>query len=49
MRSDIGKWAIANGNWPVAKKYDIPESTIRGFIKSYKESQFGSENDFEST
>ena len=40
MRADIAKWAIANGNWPAANKRDISESTIRGFIKSYKKGQF---------
>ena len=45
----IAKWAIANGNWPSVKKYDIPEPNIRGFNnKPYKESQFGDEDDLES-
>ena len=28
---------------PAARKYSIPESTVRGFIKSYKERKGGSE------
>lgn len=37
LRAEIAKWAISNGCRPAAKKYDIAESTIRGFIKSYKD------------
>ena len=37
MRAEIAKWAFMNGCRPAAKKYDIAESTIRGFMKSYKE------------
>ena len=37
MRADNAKWATANGKRPAAKKYDIPESTIRECTKSYKE------------
>ena len=38
QRAEVGKWAIANGIRPAARKFDIPESTIRGIIKTYKES-----------
>ena len=39
MRAEIVKWALLNGCQPASSKYGIPESTIRGFIKSYKASQ----------
>ena len=48
MRADIAKWAIANGSQAAAKKYEIPKSTICGFIKSHKEGQFGDGNVLES-
>lgn len=48
MRGDIEKWTVANGNQPTAKRGDIPESTIRAFIKSYNEGQFRDEDDLES-
>ena len=37
MRADNAKWATTNGKHPAAKKYDIPEYTIRESTKSYKE------------
>ena len=35
-RLEIAKWAIANGCRPAATKFGIAESTIRGFVKSYR-------------
>ena len=43
MRVDIAKRAIANGNRPAAKKYNISESTICECTKLYNEDQFGNE------
>lgn len=35
---------MANGNRPASTKYNIPESTIRGFVKSYKEGKLADNN-----
>ena len=35
---------MANGNRPASAKYNIPESTIRGFVKSYKEGKLADDN-----
>ena len=43
QRAEIAKWGIVHGIRPAARKYCVPESTIRGFIKSYKEAK--QEND----
>ena len=47
-RAEIAKWAIANGNRPASAKYNIPESTNRGFTKSYKEGQLTDGNELEA-
>ena len=41
--AEVAKWGIAHGIRPAARKYSIPESTVRGLIKSYKERKGGSE------
>ena len=49
MGADIAKWTIADGNRSAANRYDIPYSTIHGFIRLHNEDQFSDEDDFEST
>ena len=34
QRAEVAKWGIAHGIRPAARKYSIPESTVRGLIKS---------------
>ena len=36
QRAEIAKWGI-HGVRPAAKKFGVPESTVRGIIKNYKE------------
>ena len=43
QRAEVAKWGIAHGIRPAARKYSIPESTVLGLIKSYKERKGGSE------
>jgi len=43
-QAEIAKWAMANGNRPASAKYNIPESTIRGFVKSYKEGKLADDH-----
>ena len=35
----VAKYAIAHGGCPTATKYKLPESMVRGFVKSFKETQ----------
>lgn len=35
QRAEIAKWGIAHGIRPAARKYSVPESTVRGLVKSY--------------
>ena len=37
QRADVAKYALANGSRSAERRYGITESTIRGFVKSYKE------------
>lgn len=39
QRAEIGKWAIVYGIRPAARKFGVPESTVRGIVKSYKEAK----------
>ena len=39
FRFTVAKDAISHGPRPTAKKYGLSESTVRGFVKSFKESQ----------
>ena len=40
LRCTIAKYAIAHGGRPTAAtKYKLPESTVTGFVKSFKETQ----------
>ena len=48
MRAEIAKWVLLNGCRPASSKYGIAESTIRGFIKSYKASQSTDGRDIDS-
>ena len=43
QRAEVAKWGIAHGIRPAARKHSIPESTVRGLIKSYKERKGGFE------
>ena len=43
QRAEVAKWGIAHGIRPASRKYSIPESTVRGIIKSCKERKEGSE------
>lgn len=36
LRCTVAKYAIDHGKRPAAKKFGIPESTVRGFVESYK-------------
>lgn len=36
LRCTVAKYAIDHGKRPASKKFDIPESTVRGFVESYK-------------
>ena len=42
IRAEIAK--LANGKRPASAKYNIPESTILGFVKSYKEGKHADDN-----
>eukprot|EP00794_Sanderia_malayensis_P004503 gene4503-5100_t len=37
-RAELAKWGIVHGIRPTARKFSIPESTVRSMIKSYNES-----------
>ena len=39
FRCTVAKDAISHGPRPTAKKYGLSESTVRGFVKSFKETQ----------
>ena len=39
FRCTVAKYAIAHGGRPTATKYKLPESTVRGFVKSFKSTQ----------
>ena len=39
FRCTVAKYAIAHGGRPTATKYKLPESTVRGFVKYFKETQ----------
>ena len=39
FRCTVAKDAISHGPQPTAKKYGLSESTVRGFVKSFKETQ----------
>ena len=44
FRCTVAKYAIAHGGRPMATKYKLPESTVRGFVKSFKKTQKGNPN-----
>ena len=35
-RAEIARWATKNGARAAGRKFGIPESTVRGFVKCYK-------------
>ena len=39
FRCTVAKYAIAHGGRPADTKYKLPESAVRGFVKSFKETQ----------
>ena len=39
FRCTVAKYAITHGGRPTTTKYKLPESTVRGFVKSFKETQ----------
>ena len=43
QRAEIAKWGIVHGVRPAAKKFGVPESTVRGIIKNYKEAKVENE------
>ena len=47
-RSEVAKFALNSGVRSAERRYDIAESTIRGFIKSYKEAKAASKMDISS-
>ena len=36
IRADVAKWGMVHGIRPAARKFGVPESTVRGFMKYYK-------------
>ena len=41
LRAEIAKWGIVNGIRPAARKFGVPEFSVRGFIKNYKDAKVG--------
>ena len=39
QRAEIAKWGIVHGVRPAARKFSVPESTVQGIIKNYKEAK----------
>ena len=39
FRCTFAKYTIFHGGCPTAAKYNLPESIVRGFVKSFKETQ----------
>ena len=39
FRCTVAKYAIAHCGRPTATKYKLPESTVRGFVKSFKQTR----------
>ena len=44
QQAEIAKWGIVYGVRPAARKFGVPESTVRGIIKNYKEAKVENEN-----
>ena len=39
FRCTVAKYTIAHGECPTTTKYNLLESMVRGFVKSFKETQ----------
>ena len=43
QRAEIAKWCIVHEVRPAARKFGVPDSTVRGIIKNYKEAKVENE------